>query len=1077
MPHSEAREGQLGCPAGPEVINLVKAREWVHGKQIKSVEELKAIHSNTPWVLLRSGVNIKSDKDDTVGSSEKARQYVFCGALASPVEGAPADNRSNIGPYRKSKTTGWKPIPGITSIEIQNKDQWGAILEATVNLKVMDRETLEDVDALYFKPGMVALLEFGHSIFVNEKGKVEYASINNCLSNELFFKTGANTYFSEIAEEVRKLRVKNHNYEALCGYITNFSWKLEKDGTYSCTVRLLSQGVILKGLQLRSSGDFFKLKKEGEQKDVQKVLGTSIMLDAVYAYNDQNRTNFQIDTALGGGVNLARALTGAYSQDRRDMSVSVSEQPNQENLNLVQLVRLRPEQKLEWVNGRPAKANILNLKTVCRLKASTKKVFDDTFLEVPAVRQQVKMHCTFLRPFTKNSFLHYITLRDALYILEYFNIDKDSAGGDLCYFNLNANYDYVDAPYCFSLNPAIAVKGQQIVNNNIPEYARWNPASDTEKYYVRSLSRKTLKLGMDPTILDDNPSDPSRILNIWITLEHLEECVRSVVEANTEGYTVYEIVETLLTDIQKAFGNINNFKLYRNHSLECWEVVDWNHINGETLEASTIRITGTKNTVSEFDIHSEVSDDLANQMSIAAQSPKGSENNASMQELVHWNENSVSRFVPGKPAEEINNNQVAGASTSEDEEDPLEKFWDLCEKIYKAINWEDANMSAFDGDTAKERLADAFTQIQAEGERFIQKQANIAYVAVLDGNTEGQGNLQNGVFPYKASLTMKGLGGFTIGTIFKMDEQVLPSKYKDWGNIITGVSHKIDPSGWFTTLKTCYYPIVSSTTVTSEGGWVPTSAPPVMEDIITGKVVPGGQVAITEASGRATRVNNFWGWEYLGDMEGGVDEVKTTVRRFENRFGTGKFVVIYRNADENVAKKAAKLAADIAACNLIGYSQTFRDTLYDILVDDCDGDFEKFKSRNIKVGVDCSALCHTCYAAVDPKYRVKKVNTTGRKYSDNTSRDTFALTRTGLNMEAGLVDKGTWTKLLVGTDIKSVNDLKIGDVIWKPGHAAMVTGLPESNNTPSTGSSTQRTDYVTVGAGPTGSVDWERGRF
>ena len=68
------------------------------------------------------------------------------------------------------------------------------------------------------------------------------------------------------------------------------------------------------------------------------------------------------------------------------------------------------------------------------------------------------------------------------------------------------------------------------------------------------------------------------------------------------------------------------------------------------------------------------------------------------------------------------------------------------------------------------------------------------------------GGMPVGVFPLKVSFTMRGIEGFIIGECFGIEEGILPSKYKGWGYVITGVEHQINKDGWVTKVETQYYP-------------------------------------------------------------------------------------------------------------------------------------------------------------------------------------------------------------------------------------------------------------------------------
>lgn len=60
-----------------------------------------------------------------------------------------------------------------------------------------------------------------------------------------------------------------------------------------------------------------------------------------------------------------------------------------------------------------------------------------------------------------------------------------------------------------------------------------------------------------------------------------------------------------------------------------------------------------------------------------------------------------------------------------------------------------------------------------------------------------------GLIPFELSFTTKGIGGMKIGQAFKVDDKIIPRRYR--GNVaflVTGVSHSIQANRWVTDIKT-----------------------------------------------------------------------------------------------------------------------------------------------------------------------------------------------------------------------------------------------------------------------------------
>lgn len=256
---------------------------------VERTKDLKLYqNSNTGWVRLRSGVNIldnasakeyfKNGGAPPSGDSTLARSMVLSSGTLNynenPNRGSAfprggvqfGESTSAVtGAYHNSPSTGFRPMPGITSVDISTEGNYGVIRKANVSFKVFSKEDLDDIELLYFRLGYMCLLEWGHSVYVNNSSKVSFASKGNYISNGLWF--GYNND-SSINSECAKLRNStDHNYEAMYGKIQNFSWKLQTDGSYDCSIDIISKGIIVEGLLIAAPSDGAKKEELDKEKD------------------------------------------------------------------------------------------------------------------------------------------------------------------------------------------------------------------------------------------------------------------------------------------------------------------------------------------------------------------------------------------------------------------------------------------------------------------------------------------------------------------------------------------------------------------------------------------------------------------------------------------------------------------------------------------------------------------------------------------------------------------------------------------------------------------------------------------
>lgn len=282
---------QVGSPVQAHILKQLQARATVFSRSQKSVEDLIALHSNTAWVSLRSSVNELTEaeisaleqsisvRESVIGSFEKASNFILLGGLREGWEPDPKAGISTepgvVNPYkayRNYEGLGIRPMPGITGVKVQSKNTYGTLMEAEVSFNVWTVEDLEMCELLYFRPGYTALLEWGHSLYIDSEGNLVRPSgeVSGMISNDNFFlsKTStANTAIHPLNKEIENFRErKEGNYEGLFGFIRNFSFSFRPDGGYDCTVTIVSLGIILDSIKTAKTSDKTPMISVGKSK-------------------------------------------------------------------------------------------------------------------------------------------------------------------------------------------------------------------------------------------------------------------------------------------------------------------------------------------------------------------------------------------------------------------------------------------------------------------------------------------------------------------------------------------------------------------------------------------------------------------------------------------------------------------------------------------------------------------------------------------------------------------------------------------------------------------------------------------
>ena len=216
----------------------------------RSPKAIIQLNSRNSWVRMTSGVNVN-------GTSTLAKNYILQGGvllnnkLRSGVGGADkvysnfAPSLRSYNTNAKAGTAGIKPIPGITAIDIKSKSAYGSLREVTIQFECHNLQQLEDLELLYMRPGYTALIEWGWTPYLNNDG--ELASSINFYDDVI---NGTKERDQILLDLFQRSKDHSGNYDALYGYIKNYSWTARMDGGYTCVTTLISIGEIMESLKV-----------------------------------------------------------------------------------------------------------------------------------------------------------------------------------------------------------------------------------------------------------------------------------------------------------------------------------------------------------------------------------------------------------------------------------------------------------------------------------------------------------------------------------------------------------------------------------------------------------------------------------------------------------------------------------------------------------------------------------------------------------------------------------------------------------------------------------------------------------
>lgn len=721
----------FGSGIDGNIVQQLNARTKLFSER-KDPKQLQAINSNSAWIKVRSSVNI-------AGDNSKAKEFILSNS----------GNREGIGTAKNSLYTvnnrlGFRPAPGITDFKVASKNTYGTLQEATINFNVWTLEDLEAAEQLYFRPGYSVLVEWGHSAYISNSNQIKFTNTDTILKPSQWFNS--RTYLN-IENDIKTLRdTYDGNYEGFLGLIVNFSWSYRNDGGYDCSIKVVSKNVVLESISIRSASELLSNsgtslnpdeKQNGQETEAYKKSPFHLYFSALQSYETYRikRNDTTSRGSLGAsGTGLEEEFVEVLDISKFSLKKAL-QQKYKDNINFY-------KDAIDYF--------------VYRLLVPTPSRSTNTY-QVPSI--------------------HYVPLRAILDIYNNHVALKNSNGTpNLIPFDLDSEEKYFTFPEHYSALPyeAIMLKQPKPQDRMGPDPFGYK----YENFYIESFLSQNL-VSITP--------NPDRILNLHIsTTMVLEEIDKVISKPNEEGIGVLEAFKGILSRIEVALGEINDFDIVATSNNSKLKIIDRKRLDPReagTLK-SEINLTGLGSTIVDLSISSAISSNIASQIAIAAQAPsKATKSNVG--NLLRWNKlltdrHSIDKLVYTDSQKVSNTDKIGeGVTTTE---------------LYKNLN-----------SSLKKRswTFEDWDNLLQQNIENIKKLAQAPYILgdeFID--------IVPGVVPVELSLKMLGLGGFKVGTTFRINKGILPAKYNEFGYIITGVEQEIGTDNkWYTSIKTQFFVI------------------------------------------------------------------------------------------------------------------------------------------------------------------------------------------------------------------------------------------------------------------------------
>ena len=153
-------------------------------------------------------------------------------------------------------SSGLQPVGGITGFTVESINR-GSIRKASIDIKVYNKFQFNLIEILYLRLGYIMILEWGWDKYVSN---INYTSsppdvtieqMGSTIIETEWFKKNTFTQESMLRRISQERERTQGNYDGFFGKVSNFSWKVNQDGSYDIKIDLITLGSIVESINIR----------------------------------------------------------------------------------------------------------------------------------------------------------------------------------------------------------------------------------------------------------------------------------------------------------------------------------------------------------------------------------------------------------------------------------------------------------------------------------------------------------------------------------------------------------------------------------------------------------------------------------------------------------------------------------------------------------------------------------------------------------------------------------------------------------------------------------------------------------
>ena len=733
------------------VKNQITARQEAILNRTPS--SIQYFNSRNAWIRMTSAVDVGGDK------GKLAKEYVLLGGTLNDKK-----LRSGIGSGNQAYSTktpggvtnrlGIRPMPGITSIDVKSKAAYGSLREVTVNFQCWDIRQLEELELLYMRPGYSVLIEWGWAPYLNNDKtlgtNIQFVDdvLNGGKSKEEIWKT----IFTKASLD--------GNYEAIYGFIKNYSWRARPDGGYDCTTNIITMGEIIESLKVNYGAfDSKNLTEKG-----------------LFSENKFSTTSIPSTTAQVSYAPLSLTTINASIEEYTPDAVSSAYSQNIIAGICAELYQI----------------------VVDNTKAASERyrlVDPETNYTYELLRNDISISGNQQSSTTNNGSTQvYILLESFIEILNkkvLLSDGKNSIAGLSVYesdiYSKKSHLLCLADIHQISTNPTVCL----IRNRNY-----YDPLNSLG---IDNLNTEGIRRYMDQmggTYYDD-ATGFGVIGSIYMNLDYLfklatNDTLAAQDKKEKNDIVLFDFIKSMMSGANIAIGNMANFDIFVDPVDSIGRIIDVNYVdttnkNDAYKNAFTIEVHNLKSTVRNYNLESQIFPDQVTTIAIGAQ-VKGGVLGSNTNTLIDFNQNLEDRIVPKKDSPLSFQNKPT---------DPVAE----AKARAKLLQDNFANLTKYFIELSPSWFSKGDYDIE-QSSKYANSLKDIINYYISIFKTEAK---NRGIIPTKLSLEMDGIGGIIIGNLFKIPDDLLPRGYKGGGAgpkqiayLVTGLGHSIQNNDWVT---------------------------------------------------------------------------------------------------------------------------------------------------------------------------------------------------------------------------------------------------------------------------------------